>query len=326
MSRLNESVDVRIVFIVYLVMVIVVLALSHLILLLVLFNKTLHSPANLLIGNTSLAMIFFFIVTTIKMAIFYTELIITDQSCRILAYLVYGFLQMVSYSYVIQALSRLFFVIFHQHKHLLHYTFHFILIICQILFSFLTVLPTLVTKDVVFRPGWMCYVPSTSVGHVYAIFLTSYMIPLCSNIIIYAIIYCRVTKSSAVLRQSSHEAKRDLRLLRNILILFLFFLSAGIPWIIYSIIGYTTKSSSLALYLMPVLATTFAAILEKICLIFLNHDIRRALNKLLEDLHLIRPSNRVDHLPPSTAHAHPIAMNFDTRSIAEKRASTVTVF
>ena len=325
MSRLNELIDVRIVFILFLVLMIMALVLSHLVLLLILFNKTLHSPANLLICNTCLATILFSIIITIKMFIFYMELIITDESCRILAYFGYSFLQMVSYSYVVQALSRLSFVIFHQHQHLLHYTFHFILIICQTLFSFLTVLSSLVTKDILFRPQLMCYVPSTRAGHTYTILLTSFIIPFCSIIIIYAIIYCRVIRSSAVLRQSSHEAKRDLLLLRNILILFLIFLSAGIPWIIYSILTYTTKSSSIALYLMPILATVFAAVLEKICLIFLNHDIRKASSKLLEDLRLIRTSNRVTNLPPSTTHAHPIPIYFETPNIAEKRASMVTV-
>ena len=62
------------------------------------------------------------------MFVFYMESIITDESCRILVYFGYSFLQMVSYSYVIQVVSRLFFVIFHQHRHSLHDEFHFILI------------------------------------------------------------------------------------------------------------------------------------------------------------------------------------------------------
>ena len=55
------------------------------------------------------------VIITINMVNVHTESIITDESRPTLAYFGYSFLRMVSYSYVMQALCRLFLVIFHQH-------------------------------------------------------------------------------------------------------------------------------------------------------------------------------------------------------------------
>ena len=325
MSRLNELVDVRIIFSLFLVHVIIALVLCHFILFIIAFTKTLHSPANLLLCNTCFATILHFIITTIQICLFYTESILGDWWCRILAYLTYSFLHMVCYSYVIQALSRLLFIAFHQHHYFLQYKFHFILVICQILISFLTLLSSLVTKDVVFRSFQMCYIQPTRVLHVAASFVTGYIAPFGIIIIIYTIIYCRVIRSSAFLRGRSHETKRDLQVMRNILVLFLVFLSAGIPSIIYMIITYTRHSSSVSLYMMPLLGTPFAVVVEKICLIFLNHEIRKATRKLLEDLHLIRPSNHVTDLAVSTTYANKIPYHMETVNITDKRVSIITI-
>ena len=304
MSRLNGLFDVQVVFILFLVLVIIALVLCHFIFLLIVFNKTLHSPPNLLICNTCIASILYFVTITIKIGLFYMGSVLSDWSCRILAYLAYSFHHAVSYSYLIQALSRLLFIFYHQHRHLLQYKFHLILIICQTVISFLATSSSLITRDVIFRPLRICLISSTKVIHALVFFITSYIAPLCIIIIIYTIIYCRVIRSSVVIRQSAHDTKRDMQLMRNILILFLVFLSAGVPSIIYAIIAFTSHSSSLALYMMPFLAGPFSVTMEKICLIFLNHEIRRAMKKLMEGLHLIRPSNRVTSLAFSSAHGN----------------------
>lgn len=325
MSRLNELVDVRIVFILFLVFVIIAFVLTHFVFLLIVCNKTLHSPANLLICNTCLATILHFIIVTIKICLFYTGSILSEWECRILAYLAYSFLHLVCYSYVIQALSRLFVIVFHQHRQFLQYKFHLILILCQILISFLGALSVLITKDVVFRSYNMCYVSSTRIIHVAAFFISAFIAPFAMIIIIYTIIYCRVIRSTAFIRQSSRETKRDVQLMRNILIVFLVFLSAGIPTIIYMIITYTIKSSSRGFYMMPLLGTPFAVVIQKICLILLNQDIRKAARKLFEDLHLIRPSNQVTDLAFSTTQVNKIVLHMETVDIADKRGSIITI-
>jgi len=290
MTRLNSLVDVRIIFGIFMMTIIISITLSFFIMLLIFFTKTLHSPANLLTCNTCLATVLYCIITAIQICFFYMEFTFSDCWCRILAYLYFACLNMVSYSYAVQGLSRLFFIVLHRHHHLLHYKSHIIFIICQICISFFISLPSLITKDVVFRPLCICLIPSTKFIHVGYAFISSYFIPFFIVTIIYGVIYYRVKKSSITIRQSLHVIKRDLELIRNILILFIIFLLAGIPSIIYIIILFKTNITSYALYMLSVVSPSFAIVIEKICFIFLNKEIRKEMKKLFSKLHLTRTS------------------------------------
>ena len=224
MTQLNNLVDVNVVFSIFIVTVFISIFLSFFIIFLILFIKTLHSPSNLLICHTCFATILYVTITTIKICLFYMESIFSDWWCRILAYLGYTALIMTVYSYVIQGLSRLFFIIFYNHRHLLQYKSHIIIIVCQVFISFIIPLPSLITKDVVFRESTICYIRSEKLIHIAGYsFISTFVILFFIIIIIYGVIYCRVIQSSTTTRQSSQASKRDLALIKNILILFMFF-------------------------------------------------------------------------------------------------------
>ncbi len=309
MTPLNSLIDVKIIFIIFIVAVFISIFLCLFIILLIIFTKTLHSPVNLLLCNTSLAIILYFIISLIKTSLFYNESTLSHWWCRILAYIDSVFLSMIYYSFVIQALSRLFFIVFHRHRHLLEYKFHIILIISQILISFLISLSILVTEDVVFRPSLICWVPTTKIIHIIYLSISTYLAPFFIIIIVYGIIYCRVIRSSTIIRQSSHVNKRDIELIKNILILSVIFIIAGVPTLIVTIVFATTKFESLVFYLFPVVVAPFVAIIERICLIHLNKEIRKETKKLLGQLHIIRRSNQVTVLAYSATHATNIAVH-----------------
>ncbi len=301
--------DVKILFIIYIIAVSISIFLCLFIMLLIAFTKTLHSPINLLLCNTCLAIIFYFIIVMIKIFLFYMQYTYSHWWCRILAYLDSVFLNMIYYSFVIQALSRLFIIVFHRHRHLLKYKFHIILIIFQILISCLISLSILVTEDVVFRSSLICWVPPTKVIHKSYLFISTHFAPVFIVIIVYGIIYYRVIQSSTTVRHSTHITRRDLELIKYILILFIIFILSGVPTLIISIVMATREVRSRVVYLFPVVSAPFVGIIEKICLIYLNKEIRKETKKLLSQLHLIRRSNYVTVIPSSATRAANIAVH-----------------
>src|SRR5690606_805739 len=128
--RLSNSIDISIVFGFFLLLVIISMFLSFLIIYLIITSTTLFTSSNLLIVNIFLTTFLYLIISIMKILIFYNEFRISDTWCQIQAYLCYVFLNLFIYSYVIQAISRLFYTVFYKHQYLLTCKCHFILIIC----------------------------------------------------------------------------------------------------------------------------------------------------------------------------------------------------
>lgn len=242
-------------------------------------TKTLHSPANLLVLNTSVATISLVIICFINVSYFFTETVLTDAECRIQAYITYVFLTLTAYSYVIQSISRLFFTVFPQYRSMLSYKSHLLLILSEICGSFLIPLPSLVTRDVTYRPLSICLIPMKYILHVAYFFLSSYFIPLFVVIAVYLIIHRRVRLSSRLLHQASRSSRRDLELTRNILILFTIFLLAGFPAFIYVLVAKITSLPLMSFYMFTVSSTCLAAAIEKYTVIVLNRELRRETRK-----------------------------------------------
>lgn len=73
------------------------------------------------------------------------------MSCRYRAYFGYMSIASVIYSYFIQALSRLFFSIFHtNHRWIFSFKIHYIMILIQWIFVLVILLPALITKDIIY--------------------------------------------------------------------------------------------------------------------------------------------------------------------------------
>ncbi|CAF1226587.1 unnamed protein product [Adineta steineri] len=213
------------------------------------------------------------------------ETILSDWYCRILAYLGYVSLTMISYSYILQGLSRLFFIVFHKNRKFLTYKYYISLIIVEIFLSFLLFLPILITRDIVFRPLHLCLIPAKNSLHIGYFLIVAYFTPFLIIIIIYGIIYYRVIKSSIAVRHSSHLTKRELELIRNILILLFIFLLAGIPSLIYIIISSKVTLTSHGIYMFIIMTPTIASVIEKICFIYLNKDIWKEIKKFSNKMH-----------------------------------------
>jgi hypothetical protein len=281
--RLTSLTDVTIVFSLFVTCVFICIILSIIIMFLIIFKKNLHSPMNLLVCKTCLDTIIYVIITIINTSFFYFEIRISDWWCEIQAYLNYATLNLVAYSYFIQALSRLFFTVLYKYRFLLNYKSHIILIICQTSISFILPLPNMINVDILYRPRKLCLIPMKHIFRIIYFLASTYFILLFSLIIIYTIIYRQVTRSTSVTRQLAHGNRRDIQLIRHILIIFMIYSFAGTPAFIYTIKSTTKtiRTVSYARYMFVMAASPLSTLIEKISLIFLNTEIKKALTNVL---------------------------------------------
>ncbi|CAF1282717.1 unnamed protein product [Adineta ricciae] len=241
-------------------------------LILIIFKKELHTVNRLLTCNTCLASILYCVVQFID---YIYLLIITwdtsDQSCRWRAYFSYMSLNAIIYSYVLQIISRFFFInLYEKYRWLVSLKSHIYLI----LFGWITILalplPSLITKDVYFRPNELCWVLSDHVLHSYYINIAYYIIPILLIIIFSILIMKRIYsyRKTATIIRNKKKRDRDSEIFRNIIIPFGIYFLGGIPYMIDQFIDCPFC------YSVGVVTVTFVVNLEKLFIIYLDRDIR----------------------------------------------------
>jgi hypothetical protein len=255
-------------------------------------KRRLHTVTHLLIGNTCIASIFYCIVT-INNYIFliFVRSEISDMSCRWRGYFTYAGISGLSYSYLIQSVSRFFICILSsKYRWLTKFKTHYILIGIQWVAVFLITSPSIITKDIPFHPKFLCWVPIEYTLHTIYTYLMYYIIPLVIIIIIYIYIYYRVRKSKKNVRTiiiSINSPKYDLELLRNIIILISIYLGGGLP----SLLSDLTLSK--VPYLLSLIIQSLSVFLANLCTIVLNREIRQVIKSIICRTTAVTPFNNV---------------------------------
>ncbi|CAF2314000.1 unnamed protein product [Rotaria sp. Silwood2] len=239
----------------------------------------LHTIRHLLMCNTCIASILYCIVQTNNYVfLFFIPSVTSDIYCRWRAYLAYFAISAVAYSFLIQAISRLFISTFStKYKCLITFKTHYILIIIQWFTVIIIPLPAVITKDIYYRTNQLCWVPMQNIVHTSYAYIAYYTIPALSICMIYIFIYYQikqVQKGARPLLRLIHGEKRDLELLRNILILLSIYLIGGIPFLLF------VFSSNRILYLIGLVTISLAVAVEKLCTILLDQELRQAIRKL----------------------------------------------
>ena len=259
----------------------IAMAVSLFILILVYKTKPrLHTVRHLLICNTAVASILFCIVqiNNYVFLLFIPE-DTSDMSCRWRGYFAYITLCGVAYSFLIQAVSRLFISVFStQYRWLTTFKIHYMLICTQWIITVIVPLPTITTKDVNFHPNALCYVPLRRLIHAVYTYVVYYISPTISICIIYIFIYYRMKQtanSAQILVRSIHNNKRDLIVLRNIVILLAIYLMGGVPSLLFLV------TASRVLYLMGIVSIAFAVALEKVCTLLLDEELIQVVKRVV---------------------------------------------
>jgi hypothetical protein len=250
---------------------------------LVLVKRTkprLHTVRHLLMCNTCIASILYCIVQLNNyIFLIFLPWQTSDIGCRWRGYFAYVSICAVIYSYLNQAISRLFISIFStKYKRLTTFKAHYILIVVQWFVITLLPLPSIITKDIYFRPDALCWVPAKDTIHTCYIYIVYYIIPALSIGMIYMFIYYRVRKTTnqaqTLVRRANTE-KRDLELLRNISILLGVYFMGAVPTLLFLV------TSNRILYLIGIVAISLAVAIEKVCAILLDRELRQVFRALV---------------------------------------------
>ncbi len=205
---------------------------------------------------------------------------------------------------MIQSISRLFFsVLSTKYRWLTTFKTHYIIISIKWCIVFLVTSSIIITKDVVYCPNILCLLTMKKLLHsIYAIFVY-YTIPVVVIISIYIYIYRKVkqTKNNTrVISNSLNSQKRDLIILRNILILISIFLSGGIPFILASIFPGKTQ------FLLSLVTQSLPVAVAALCTVLLNRELRQVVRNKICRTARVMPFN-MDHTIERTQQAVAIA-------------------
>nr|ACC43930.1 7 transmembrane receptor (rhodopsin family) B [Philodina roseola] len=233
----------------------------------------LHTIRHLLICNTSIASIFYCTIQSMNyIFLIFLPWETSDVGCRWRGYLAYVTICGMSFSYLAQSISRLFIsLLSNTHPWTTSYRTHYYLIFVQWLAAILAPLPAILTTDIIFRPGALCWVPLKHTLHVSYTYVVYYSIPALSICLIYLFIYYRVrqsTKNAIIQVRLQHNANRDLEVLRNVLILLTIYLAGGIPTLIFLI------STNRVFYLIGIVTISLTVAVEKLVTIVLDRELR----------------------------------------------------
>jgi len=198
----------------------------------------LHTVRHLLMCNTCIASIYYCTIQTINyIFLIFLQADKSDVSCRSRSYFSYLSICAVTYSYLLQAISRSFISLFsYKYRWLNTFKTHYILICIQWFIVIILPLPAIQTKDVYYRPNILCWVPLKYLIHTIYTFFAYYIIPTLLTFIIYIFIYYQVKKTISRARmfiRTNNSRKRNLEVLRNIIILLSIYSLGGLPNVLF---------------------------------------------------------------------------------------------
>ncbi|CAF3227569.1 unnamed protein product [Rotaria socialis] len=175
----------------------------------------------------------------------------SDASCRWRGYFAHISIVAVTYSYLIQAISRYFFVVFSMtFRWITSLKTHLTLIAAQWIVVIVLPLPSIVTNDIYYAPNSLCWVRQMFFIHFAYTFLVYFF-----------------TRP----RETSRRQKRDANIFRNtyIIILFSIYIFGGLPTLIYLIFGNNI------LYFIGLIWVPLAVAVEKAATIFFDRELRK---------------------------------------------------
>jgi hypothetical protein len=252
--------------------ILVAIIISCLILSLVIFIKKLHTVTHLLICNGSVASIFYCIVQCINYVFLaFIPWNTNDVSCRWRGFFGYMTVAAVVYSYLAQAISRLFVSVFSiKHRWATSFKIHIILICIQWIIIVFIPLPALLTKDIIYRPFSLCWVPKNCPLHLTYTIIAYYLLPALFIFAIYIYIYLRVKRrgNSMFVITRRHRSNRDLEVLYNIMILFAIYVFGAVPTILHII------TQIEIFYAVGIVSVSLTVAVEKSVTLLIDRDMR----------------------------------------------------
>ena len=244
------------------------------ILLLICCLKQFHSVTYLLMCNTCLSSIFFCLVQWINyIYLLFIASNTSDHSCRWRAYFGYMSVVAVIYSYLFQAISRYIFTILsRKFPWMTTWQCHWALLAIYGTMVVLLPLPSIITNDIRFRAGFLCWVPKKAVLHMLYTILLYYLIPIFSILCLYFSISIRL-RSHRASTEVRRRNDRDLRVYRNLMILLSVYILGGVPTLFYVLTGIEV------FYSIGTVTVSLTVTIEKVLSVLIDRQLRNLLKR-----------------------------------------------
>jgi hypothetical protein len=264
----------------------------------VIIDRKCHTTTNLFLCNTSVAIICIFILHLIDFAYSLPDNWVNYQpACGFRAYIASMLCAVICYSYSIQALSRLFSVVFYKYKYLQASRVHWLMIIISWLISILTsIVPFF------YHNAYGLEQESRMCTNTTKIFFTSlysvvidFVIPLNIVTVIYGIIfhYARqstrrvVTFISNTTKISTLNVKREMKLMKNMSLSLGLLTCGGTPYLIL-VLWHATQDQPPpeAFYLLSIMSILICSSLNMIALFYMSKDVKNSAVGYLRKLYI----------------------------------------
>jgi hypothetical protein len=196
--------------------------------------------------------------------------------CEIRTYIAYVCFCSLFYSFVLQAIFRLFRIVFYKHKRLQSFGVFLIAITLQWILSFLFILPHLLLDDFQYLPTeYNCWFGFQNTRGLIMITIILYNNPLTIIFTIYTQII-RYTRRVTQIQQARQQAnRRDLIILKRIVILVFIIAGIGLPTVVIVLIYMITKYLMPYAYHLQGLSLSLGVLITSVSLIFITARIRQ---------------------------------------------------
>ncbi|CAF1488274.1 unnamed protein product [Adineta steineri] len=218
--------------------------LSFVFLCIILFDKTCHTVAMMLVVNSCLAALLFtsslLWQTGISLRNDLKKLEHEDPPCRFRAYIGYVGCSEMFYSYLLQSIYRYILAVYPTRLFYQSARFQFFLIVITWICAFVCISPFILTGEIIYTvDDQICQMPlQRSVVLIYGLFYM-YIIPMNSIMFIYYRLVYYVKQMSKRVTQvnSVTRAQRELRMVYRVVIIVSILLIVGFPYTVFILMG-----------------------------------------------------------------------------------------
>ena len=276
--------------------------------LVVIFHRQCRTINNVMMCNIATATLVYAILQIISAGFaLQSEWFTYQPACFLRAYLYNASCTAVCVSYTVQSISRLFFTLFYKHRLLLTWRMHWFLI--SITYVAMMILPIpAASLQVGFGFGFevesrFCTISTKVFSSSLLCATTAYLIPISTSIIIYLIILFYIRQStrrvnvhvtmthivSATRSIQPLNLRREIKLLKNILLLVIIIVCAGLPYM--SLLFWQAiqplQTPPTPFYLLVLLVITISLPIQMIVMIHMTTDIRNVILEYLQKVKLM---------------------------------------
>ncbi|CAF2486153.1 unnamed protein product [Rotaria sp. Silwood2] len=200
--------------------------------------------------------------------------------CQIRTYFVHVCLCTLYYSFILQAIFRLFRIVFYKYKTLQSFSIFISGIIIQWILSFLFLLPNLLLDDFQYLPfEYNCWIAFENIRGLIMVIIIIYGTSTFSISFMYMYIIRYIHQSNNIHQRRQNSSKRDLTILKRLVILVTVVAGLGFPTVIVIFIYVCTNYIIPFAYHIQGVSLSIGAFTASISLIFITPQIQELLKR-----------------------------------------------